>query len=135
VTQYAAHRASQNFFQHNDFLPKRWLSPKQAAKYGFTPEHHAQFAHDNRSACRPFSAGGRDCIGQNLAWFEMRILLARMVWNFEFKVAPRRSKGYSDAINIKDGVQNYSVFASWTDLKAYMLWQKESYFVYLREQQ
>ncbi|ROV87881.1 hypothetical protein VSDG_09530 [Cytospora chrysosperma] len=137
VTQYAANRCSANFTRPEDFLPERWLSPEQAEKYGYAADHQQQFVDDSREVCRPFSTGGRDCLGQNLAWVEFRIMLARMIWNFELDVCPRREKNEHDAWGIggsktKKNIR-FSAFRKWSDLKAFMLWQKESYFVWLRE--
>lgn len=33
-----------------------------------------------------FSYGPRNCIGKNLAYAEMRLVVARMAWNFEVEI-------------------------------------------------
>lgn len=38
---------------------------------------------------QPFSHGPRNCIGKNLAYAEMRLIMARMAWNFEFELMPQ----------------------------------------------
>ncbi|KAI5194194.1 cytochrome P450 [Aureobasidium subglaciale] len=60
------------------FIPERWL-----------PQAHTlydnRFAADNHGAAKPFSLGPRGCLGVNLANMEMRITLAKLVWNFDMK--------------------------------------------------
>lgn len=37
---------------------------------------------------KPFSFGSRDCIGKNLAFAEMRLVIARLLYRFDFKLEP-----------------------------------------------
>ena len=53
---------------------------------------------------QPFSVGPRNCLGRNLALAEMRLILARMLWNFDIELCPK-----SD---------------SWIDQKIKTLWIK-----------
>ena len=39
-------------------------------------------------AFNPFSTGAYACVGKNFALMEMRLLIATIVRNFEFKLAP-----------------------------------------------
>lgn len=34
----------------------------------------------------PFSIGPRGCLGTNLAYMEMRIILAKLVWHFDWEL-------------------------------------------------
>lgn len=52
------------------FIPERWL---EGSGY-----------HDLKEASKPFELGPRVCLGINLAYLEMRIILAKLVWGFEF---------------------------------------------------
>ncbi|MCJ1400938.1 hypothetical protein MMC11_004149 [Xylographa trunciseda] len=54
------------------FVPERWLEGS-----GYT---------DSKEASKPFSLGPRACLGINLAYLEMRIILAKMVWQFDLQV-------------------------------------------------
>ncbi len=38
---------------------------------------------NKRDALQPFSLDLRSCVGQKLAYFELRLILARMVFNFD----------------------------------------------------
>ncbi|KAF2449553.1 cytochrome P450 [Karstenula rhodostoma CBS 690.94] len=50
------------------FLPERWIGD------GFG---------DQKKAFNPFSLGPRACLGINLAYLELRIILAKLVWAYE----------------------------------------------------
>lgn len=129
VTQFAANRSADNFARAQDFVPERWLSPEVAETYATAGDSwdHEEFANDRRDVARPFSAGGRDCLGQNLSWVEMRVILARMIWNFDMEVCREDANIRNDS---NEG--GFKSFQEWTDQKAYMLWQKEEYHVWLR---
>lgn len=73
VQQYAVCRSSANFHRPDEFLPQRWLGD---------PE----FANDRREASQPFSIGPRNCIGRQLAYAEMRLILAKVLWHFDLRL-------------------------------------------------
>ncbi|KAI1841320.1 hypothetical protein JX265_007920 [Neoarthrinium moseri] len=73
VNLWAAHRSPANFHRPLEFCPERWLK-----------EAPVEFGDDDKGVFKPFSIGPRDCLGKNLAWAEMRIILASLVWNFDF---------------------------------------------------
>ncbi|TLS26452.1 hypothetical protein PpBr36_04749 [Pyricularia pennisetigena] len=81
VHQWATYRSAANFTDPETFAPQRFLPPTH-------PLYEEKYASDNKKAFRPFSAGPRDCIGKNLAYAEMRVVMARMLWNFDFELAP-----------------------------------------------
>ncbi|KAI0474459.1 cytochrome P450 [Xylaria cf. heliscus] len=134
VTHYAANRSAQNFILPDEFLPERWLSSELAARYVKDNENGCQpyqiFATDARNVAHPFSVGGRDCLGQNLAMVEFRVLLARMVWNFDMKAyfETNNDTGFRPRGQL-------SSYRRWNDQRAYMLWEKENYYVLLKERQ
>ncbi|KAJ5414635.1 hypothetical protein N7509_001262 [Penicillium cosmopolitanum] len=87
VHQSAAYRSPLNFHRPEEFLPERWLPlAKEDAS--------SPFYNDNRDVLQPFSIGPRNCIGRNLANAEMRMILARMLWNFDIELCTE-SKGES----------------------------------------
>ncbi|KAF2661069.1 putative RNA polymerase II mediator complex component Srb8 [Lophiostoma macrostomum CBS 122681] len=68
------------FYWPWEFVPERWLPVSQRPK-----EH----ANDRLSACQPFSVGPTNCIGKALAWAEMRVVVAKLVWGFEVSMTER----------------------------------------------
>jgi cytochrome P450 len=77
VFPVSASRSPRNFHKPEDFIPERWL------KY---QDVDSPFAKDKRSAMQPFSMGPRNCIGKNLAYMEMRLILAKLLWNFDLEL-------------------------------------------------
>ncbi|KAH9509334.1 Cytochrome P450 4F6 [Bulinus truncatus] len=68
------HRNPVVWDQPNTFLPERFLAAnvKDKDSFSFTP----------------FSAGSRNCIGQNFALNEEKVLIARLMRRYHFEVAP-----------------------------------------------
>ncbi|KAA8647482.1 cytochrome P450 [Aspergillus tanneri] len=58
--------------------------------FGFHPERFLgdeRFANDNFDILQPFNVGPRNCLGRNLAYAEMRLILARLIYNFDMKLS------------------------------------------------
>lgn len=70
--QSGAYLSPLNFHRPTEFIPERAL-----------PNPPPEFANDCRGVLQPFSTGPRNCIGRNLAYNEMRLILARVLWNFD----------------------------------------------------
>ncbi|GAP85672.1 putative cytochrome P450 [Rosellinia necatrix] len=99
VWQLAAYYSSRNFARPEEFCPERFLGD---------PE----FAKDDLGVVQPFSIGPRNCVGRNLAYAEMRLILARLLYRFDVKPAP--------------GAKN------WIDRqKVYTIWEKPELPFYL----
>lgn len=81
IPQWSTHHRESNFHQADDFIPERWLPSSH-------PLYDPKFAKDNRACMQPFSAGSRGCIGKKLAYAEMRLVFARIAWNFELELMP-----------------------------------------------
>jgi averantin hydroxylase len=79
---YAACRSSSNFHRADEFLPERWLAGANPA-----------FAADRREASQPFSIGPRNCIGRQLAYAEMRLILAKILWHFDLELDDAKMQG------------------------------------------
>ncbi|KAM9320123.1 ultra-long-chain fatty acid omega-hydroxylase-like [Gastrophryne carolinensis] len=77
ISIYAAH--------HN---PAVWPNPEVYDPYRFDPEKsHERSSH----AFVPFSAGPRNCIGQNFAMAEMKVVLALTLLNFKVSLDPTKT--------------------------------------------
>lgn len=63
---------------------------------------------------KPFSHGPRDCIGKNLAFSEMRLIICRLLHRFNIELVPGQD-GWHD---------NQKIFG---------IWQKEPLYIRLRE--
>ena len=67
-----------NFARPTKFLPERWFPE--------TPSTPSEFANDNLQILHPFSPGARKSIGQSLARMEQRLILARVICNFDISL-------------------------------------------------
>ena len=92
VPLYAAFRSPHMFTSPDEFLPSRWLNESNHFVSSVKGFH-------------PFSTGTHNCIGKNLAYMEMRLVLARLLWNFD--------------------VSQDKELPKWEDQKTYMLWDKK----------
>ncbi|KAF7168575.1 hypothetical protein CNMCM5623_001557 [Aspergillus felis] len=82
VNQLAAMTSAENFARPLQFAPERWLGDEQ-------------YQHDIRKAYQPFSYGPRNCLGKNLAYAEMRLVLTRLLWNFDLELMPESEDWHS----------------------------------------
>ncbi|TLS21068.1 uncharacterized protein PpBr36_10469 [Pyricularia pennisetigena] len=108
VFQGATYLNPEHFLEADKFRPQRFLSPSH-------PLYEPRFAKDNMAVFKPFSYGPRDCIGKNLAYTEMRLILARMFLRFDF-------------------VDVHPSFENWlTDQRCYSVWEKSPLMIKIRE--
>ncbi|KAI0396507.1 cytochrome P450 [Xylariaceae sp. FL0594] len=98
VHHYSTYRSPANFKNPDKFVPERWLGD---------PEYE----DDNRDVHQPFSVGPRNCLGMNMAWHEMRLLLAMLVYEFDIE---------SD------------VGPDWTDQKVYVIWDRKPLLCHMK---
>jgi cytochrome P450 len=82
INHWATFHSSAHFTRPYEFIPERWLGDKE-------------FENDNRKVVQPFNVGPRNCLGRNLAYLEMRVVLARLVWGFDFEME-EVSKGWEE---------------------------------------
>ncbi|KAL5403457.1 hypothetical protein PMIN06_009756 [Paraphaeosphaeria minitans] len=87
---WSSKRDPRYWHRPDDFLPERWIGE------GFG---------DRKEAFNPFLLGPRGCLGINLAYLELRVILAKMVWAYEWEMVDK------DVDWIRDN-------------KMYLLWKK-----------
>lgn len=96
VYQTSTFRNPANFADPDSFRPERWLPATH-------PLYDPMFANDNHESFRPFSFGTRDCIGKNLAYSELRVVISRILHRFDYTLEPGQ-EGWLD---------NARVFVVW----------------------
>ncbi|XP_033733675.1 cholesterol 24-hydroxylase-like [Pecten maximus] len=93
ISFYATSRAEQNVANPTKFLPERFdrNSPEKLRRYVSTP----------------FSVGPHICIGKKFAEIEMKIMIAKIMQNFDFELVPGQTFEIQDNATIqpKDGVK------------------------------
>ncbi|KAJ8124336.1 hypothetical protein O1611_g9303 [Lasiodiplodia mahajangana] len=80
IQAYTLNRDPTCFSSATSFLPERWL-PDEISN------PNSPFHHDKRDAFQPFSVGPRSCLGEHLARAELRLVLAKLLWKFDFTAA------------------------------------------------
>lgn len=76
---YTLMRNPRHFERPNNFMPGRWLSPCQSRLL-------------NLEAFEPFGIGPRSCIGRNLAELELKMTLARTLYNYDLHLPSETSE-------------------------------------------
>ncbi|KAI1078406.1 cytochrome P450 ClCP1 [Whalleya microplaca] len=90
--------------------PHFWTEPQTFAPERFMGD--PKFKGDRLDAMQPFSVGPRNCIGRNLAYAEMRLILAKIIYNFDMTIRE----------DSRDWLKNQ---------KAYNLWNKPALNIFM----
>lgn len=106
--QWAANLSPKHFMNPTEFIPSRWLDPS-------TFPEAIPFNGDRREATQAFNVGPRDCIGRNLAWTELRLILARLVFNFDLSLTGGPDSGLK-----------------WEDQDTFVIWSKQPMSIQLK---
>ncbi|KAK3711339.1 hypothetical protein LTR37_009719 [Vermiconidia calcicola] len=93
-------RSPQNFKDPDSFIPERWTGDPR-------------FVDDKKTSIQPFSVGPRNCLGKNLAYAEMRLILAKVAWSFDLELDPKSE--------------------NWMEHKVFVVWKKPELAVHIRE--
>lgn len=98
VHHWATYMSEANFKDAEKFAPERWLKDPI-------------YAGDNLAADKPFSHGPRDCLGQAMAWHEVRIILATLLFSYDLELCQEnKAKG-------------------WLDQQTFLVWVKKPLYV------
>lgn len=82
---YTLHRNETLFREAHRFVPERWLAEGDEDRGGW--EAGAREAKNLKDFVLPFSLGGRGCIGRNLAYMELSMVISALVLGFEWELA------------------------------------------------
>ncbi|KAL2884340.1 hypothetical protein SGCOL_000281 [Colletotrichum sp. CLE4] len=99
VPQFPANHSPRNFKDPEAFIPERWIPG---------PDYEP----NTKDVVQPFSIGPRNCIGINLTWHEMRLILAKTLWSFDLSLCQESE--------------------NWSDQRAYILWEKHPLMVTIK---
>ncbi|KAK7463410.1 hypothetical protein VKT23_006763 [Stygiomarasmius scandens] len=102
---FSVHRDPRNFSFPNDFIPERWLpgGERKSLEPKFLKD--SSFVH-NTAAFHPFSIGPSGCVGKNFAYLEMRMLVTKVLANFDLRLA----EGF-DSRKYKHGIKDFFTMA------------------------
>ncbi|EUC34775.1 hypothetical protein COCCADRAFT_35596 [Bipolaris zeicola 26-R-13] len=111
VSSWSASHSAANFIEPDTFIPERFLD---------TPDSKARFGSDIKKAAQPFSLGPRGCIGRNLTYVELRLILGAFLWNFDVEFA-------------ENGGRLWDPKGEFEGLKAFNTWEKSPLMVKLTD--
>ena len=106
IPQWATYQSAENFHLPTAFHPERWLTGSS--------DLSSPYSKDRKDAFNPFSLGPHNCPGKNVGYLELRLVLARMVWNFD--------------MSIPIGMD----LPEWGNQKIYWFWDKKPTWIKLR---
>ncbi|KAI1121880.1 benzoate 4-monooxygenase cytochrome P450 [Nemania abortiva] len=79
---FASCLSPKNFHDPWSFKPERWIQ---------------QDKRDILDCSQPFSLGSRACLGRSLAWSEMRLILAKLIWVYDLELVNTRLDWHGDS--------------------------------------
>ncbi|USP76606.1 cytochrome P450 monooxygenase-like protein [Curvularia clavata] len=91
VSQHSVSHTEYNFKDCDKYVPERWLGDEK-------------YKDDKRDAVQPFSFGPRSCLGRNLAYAEMRLGFAKILFKYDLELVDPDSR--------------------WLEQKVFTLWNK-----------
>ncbi|KAF2280273.1 cytochrome P450 [Westerdykella ornata] len=100
IPHFGAYNTSINFRDPLAFVPERWLGDER-------------YANDRKAVFQPFQYGTRDCLGRNMAYHEMRLIISKVLYNFDLELCPE-----SD---------------NWMNQDTYIIWEKPPLMVKLKD--
>ncbi|KAM3422487.1 hypothetical protein BST61_g2834 [Cercospora zeina] len=97
VPHYAIQHNEKFFPAAFDFVPERWIAgsvwPTSSSSPGQGVEVTSEAVSLAQSAFCPFSVGPRGCIGKGMAYNELMLTLARMMFMYDMRLAPGSTLG------------------------------------------
>ncbi|KAH8675426.1 cytochrome P450 [Xylariales sp. PMI_506] len=98
INQYATYHLESLFKDPYEYHPERFLGDPR-------------YVDDSRDMLQPFHVGPRNCLGRNLAYVEIRTIMARILLNFDLHIADESR--------------------DWIDQKNFNFWKKSALKVHL----
>ena len=101
VSPWGSTRSRLNFHEPDMFRPERWLGDET-------------YANDNLNASLPFGTGPRVCIGRNLAYLEMRLIVSHLLWSFDIELDRGKYEEKNKVWGLDGKMKTMRVFHSMT---------------------
>ena len=94
VCMWASTHSERNFSEPYKFKPERWFDLENST--------------DKLGASNAFSLGPRGCIGRNLSYMEMRLIVGKLLWHNDVEM-----HGKNEVWNPKNEYENMVVYNNW----------------------
>ncbi|CAI7628902.1 unnamed protein product [Penicillium discolor] len=99
---YSIHRQERYYREAGTFIPERWIEDATCMASGMSWQTTKESIETARHAFCPFSIGPRGCIGKSMAFMEMRLTLARLVFLFDMSLADRQGEDVGGHLALTD---------------------------------
>ncbi|OTB16117.1 hypothetical protein K445DRAFT_300000 [Daldinia sp. EC12] len=86
IHNHAIGRLERYFKDAEKFVPERWLGDER-------------YANDSREVFQPFSSGPLNCLGLTMGRMETRVILAKLIYNFDIELMPESRNWLDDQKN------------------------------------
>jgi hypothetical protein len=128
VNHLPAYHSPSNFPSPSVYDPTRFLSSSSSSNNPSSTQSTPPPA-----IFEPFLVGRHSCIGSRFAWSEMRLVLARLVWAFDFEPADDDGNGSGDGDGEtetgrgegKGDGKGKRMGVDWLKQKTHIFWEKE----------
>ena len=99
VCTYAIHHHSDYVVDPFRYDPSRWLQ-----------DGHKQDREALHAIFNPFSQGNRACLGKPLVYMELTIAIARLVWEYDMRLAPDQHQNSAISRDVNKGRRHQSEY-------------------------
>ncbi|CAG7932528.1 unnamed protein product [Penicillium olsonii] len=99
---YSIHRQERYYREAGTYMPERWIENATCTAGGSSWQTTKESIETARHAFCPFSIGPRGCIGKSMAFMEMRLTLARLVFLFDMSLADRQGEDAGGHLALTD---------------------------------
>lgn len=86
---YSIHRQERYYREPTEYVPERWMEGATCQTETTSWSSTKESVEVARRAFCPFSIGPRGCIGKSMAFMEMRLTIARMMFLFDLELSDR----------------------------------------------
>jgi len=89
VPIYALHHNEKYFPESFSYIPERWIEGCEGQSFSVTKGS----IETSKRAFAPFQVGPRNCVGKNMAYMELLIAVARVIFLFDMRLTPGDHSG------------------------------------------
>ncbi|KAF2119541.1 benzoate 4-monooxygenase cytochrome P450 [Lophiotrema nucula] len=107
VPAYAIHHTPRYYPDPWSFRPERWIESESVTR------ENIELA---RKAFTPFSIGTRQCSGRNLAYLQLKLTVAHILFRFDLRIDPDESSRGGGHLGMEEGREREDEFQMWDAL-------------------
>ncbi|KAI1171575.1 isotrichodermin C-15 hydroxylase [Nemania sp. FL0916] len=89
MSLFSASRSPEYFCDPLEFRPERWLPVSH-------PQYNPRYANDHTKTLHPFGVGPRMCTGREIAWQQVKLFLAKVLWTFDIEGVKGMDASFDD---------------------------------------